>query len=395
MDLFTSEEYQKIDIANKYGLDKLNWIDRIKWFNSNENNLANVVDEAEEPASFYASLKAYNLGKAGGSVGYPISLDATSSGVQMLAALTRDKKAASLSNIVDVGYRENLYSAIHNKIGNIVEYEKVKKAIMTSVYGSEERPKEAFGNKYDLFCSVMNKEMPRVWMLTSIMLDLWDEQAYSYKWIMPDGFNVIQEVMASKWTTFSFKGTHYNYHHYVNEPIKRGERGSRSLLANVAHSLDGFVNRELTRRAMHDPEQIKEVLNTLAERPRDANPSGRQADNLKRLWGFYKAYNILSARVLDYINPYTSAIIDEPKAIYKLINTFPKKPFEVISIHDMFRVHPNYGNDVRKLYNHILADINESDFFNYVMSSLIGKPISFNLGSPFGNEIRVSNYSLS
>lgn len=395
MQLFTGLEYIKIDVANKFGINNLNWDERIKWFNDNEPNLENMIDLAEEPASFYASLKSFHIASMGGAVGYPISLDATSSGAQVLSALTRDYKASKLCNVVDTGSRENLYTNIHKKVGGTASYEKTKKAIMTSLYNSKEQPKTAFGDNYELFCDVMNKEMPRVWMLTSIMLDLWDENAYEYNWTLPDGFSVNHKVMDNEWDQVQFKGSYYSFYTYVNKPIKRGKYGSRSLLANITHSLDGYINREMCRRAMYDRKQLIRVEETLLRAPKNSNPTGREADTLKRLWSFYTDVGILSARILDYVNPYTVSIITEPKVAIKLINSFPQKPFNILSIHDMFRVHPNYGNDVRKLYNTLLAEINESQLFNYFMTILTKQIQSFDLGDSFGDEIRQANYALS
>ena len=47
MQLLTAREYLKVDIANNYGLDKKTWDERISWFDENEANLLNLVDEAE------------------------------------------------------------------------------------------------------------------------------------------------------------------------------------------------------------------------------------------------------------------------------------------------------------------------------------------------------------
>src|SRR4249919_3339607 len=97
---FTGKDYLKIDIANNFGLDKEDWDIRLSWFQENEPNLDKMIKQAEEPALFYAGVQAWKRAKQGKPCGYPISLDATSSGIQFLACLTGDRKAAKLCNVV-------------------------------------------------------------------------------------------------------------------------------------------------------------------------------------------------------------------------------------------------------------------------------------------------------
>src|SRR6516225_5705906 len=112
MQTFTGQEYLKIDIANSFGYDKLSWDARIAWFDANESHLPALVAQAEEPALFYAGVKAWEKAKSGKPTGYPISLDATCSGIQILAALACDRKAAKICNVVDTGKREDAYTSI-------------------------------------------------------------------------------------------------------------------------------------------------------------------------------------------------------------------------------------------------------------------------------------------
>ena len=105
MQTFTAPEYLKIDIANNFGLDKDTWDQRIEWFNKNEHRLHEIIPQAAVPALFFAGVQAWNKHVIGAPSGYPISLDATASGMQILACLTGDRKAAEPCNVVP--YREN------------------------------------------------------------------------------------------------------------------------------------------------------------------------------------------------------------------------------------------------------------------------------------------------
>lgn len=113
MQTFTGKQYLKIDIANNYGLDKLTWYERIRWFDQHELLLDDLIPTAKEPALFYAGVKAYREVEAGLPIGYMISLDATSSGLQLLAALTGDNLAAQLCNVINTGTREDAYNLVY------------------------------------------------------------------------------------------------------------------------------------------------------------------------------------------------------------------------------------------------------------------------------------------
>ncbi len=110
---FTPMEYLQIDIANNFGLDTLNWDDRLQWFMDNENKLDSLLSQAKEPALFFAGVKAWRQVLNGEAIGYPISLDATASGFQILACLTGDRQAAELCNVVNTGNRLDAYTVIN------------------------------------------------------------------------------------------------------------------------------------------------------------------------------------------------------------------------------------------------------------------------------------------
>ena len=143
MQLFTGLQYLMIDIANSFGLDKKTWNERLEWFDRNQNNLHDLMSQAEEPALFFAGVQAYEMALAGKAIGYPISLDGTTSGIQILSVLTGDASAASLCNVIpgDTDERMDGYTVIYEAmcqrmealdqpVGSI-ERDNVKRAIMT------------------------------------------------------------------------------------------------------------------------------------------------------------------------------------------------------------------------------------------------------------------------
>jgi hypothetical protein len=389
-----------IDIANSFGLDNKNWDVRLDWFKQHEDHLIEMLPQAKEPALFYAGIQAWENVKATKPIGYPISLDATASGLQLLAALTGDRNAARLCNVVDTGNREDAYTNVYmtmvNKINEAAKIKRddTKQAIMTALYGSQAVPREVFGEGplLKVFFDTMQEVAPAAWELNEAFLDIWDPDALSHDWILPDNFHVHIKVMRTVKETVHFLNEPVETSHKVNAPIEEG----RSLGANTIHSLDGLIVREMSRRCDYDPEQIKNIIKTF-NKPKNNYPLEDNKTNrmLHTLWNHYKESGYLSARILDYITEDNINSIDKT-VISDLIDTLPEKPFKILSVHDCFRVLPNYGNDLRYQYNLQLMLIAKSNMLQYLLSQILNRPVTIGKLDPTLHEdILDANYSLS
>lgn len=396
---FTGKEYLKIDIANNFGHDKLLWDQRIAWFDENEHQLHDLVKQAEEPALFYAGILAWENAKAGKPSGYPISLDATCSGIQILAALACDRKAAEICNVVDTGAREDAYTSIYqdmvNKLGDTAKIDRkhTKKAIMTSFYGSTAQPKNVFGEGQllNLFYETLMEQAPGAWEINETMLAIWDETRLEYDWVLPDNFHVKIKVMGQVTETVHFLNEPFEVSYHENMPIK----GGRSLGANGTHSIDGMGVREMERRCNYNPTQIRELSNLLAIGVKGRSHNRPQDKLVSILWDHYEQSGFLSARILSYLDINNLGLVDHGP-IKALIASLPKKPFEVISVHDCFRCLPNYGNDLRQQYNNFLAEIAESNLLSYLVSQIVKRPVTAGKLDPtLAQDIRQANYALS
>lgn len=341
MEKFTGKQYLMIDIANNFGkdMDKKDWSERLAWFEQNESNLTNLVNQAEEPALFYAGVQAWEAAKNGQPSGYPISLDATSSGLQILAVLTGDRNAAQICNVVNTGHRCDAYNIIYqdmvNELGESARIKRsdTKDAIMTSLYGSTAIPKEIFGEGILLktFFAMMVKNAPAAWELNRIMLEIWNPEAYCNSWVLPDNFHVHVKVMKKVKEVVHFMNAPVDTFYNVNEPTPEG----RSLGANTIHSIDGMIVREMTRRCDYNPNVIKRVYHALFnawEQPH-AIEATKDTQMVMTLWGHYKKSGFLSARILDHLNEDNIFIVDR-MVIQELIDSLPPKPFNLISVHD-------------------------------------------------------------
>jgi hypothetical protein len=398
---FTGSQYLKIDIANNWGNDKLTWDQRIAWFDHNEANLDDLLKTAKEPALYYAGVKAWRDVKAGKPIGYMISLDATSSGLQLLAALTCDRRASELCNVVDTGARQDAYTRVYDEMLNIlgetakISRDDCKRAIMTGLYSSTAVPKEVFGEGILLavFYDTLKAMAPAAWELNEAFLSLWNDEALSHDWILPDNFHVQVKVMAPVNETVHFLNEPFEVFYNVNQPAAEG----RSLGANTIHSIDGMIVREMTRRCDYDPTKVK-ALRGLLSLPRALHGQRTltQKDHtLLALWAHYKECGYLSARILDEIEMDNLGHVDTGPII-ELLDSLPDKPFKVVSVHDCFRCLPHYGNDLRRQYNIQLMLIARSQLLQHIISQLLNKRVHIGKLDPtLHQDIAQTNYALS
>lgn len=382
MQTFTGQEYLKIDIASSFGLDKEEWKDRIAWFDQHEDRLLDMLSQAETPALYFAGVQAWHDMKAGHPIGFMISLDATASGLQIMAALTGDRRAAEICNVVSTGGREDAYTSLYEHMITLIadqakiSRDDVKSAIMPAWYGSKKRPKDIFGEGtelFDAFIETMWTMTPGCWDLNETFPKLWDPTATVNEWVLPDNFHVRVKVMAPVLETVTFLNEPFEIVRQVNMPTREG----RSLGANSIHSIDGMIVREMTRRCSYDPSWIKlvrDIINDEVESHFTTEAESQEAEKMvKTLWDHYQKSGFLSARILDYIDSRTIQFTS-PEAIKELLDTLPARPFTVISVHDCFRCHPNYGNDLRAQYVRILYEIARSNMLAFLIGQIIGNP---------------------
>ncbi len=399
MQEFTPKQYLKIDIANSRGLDKKNWDERLAWFDANEPNLLSQLAEAENPAMYYAGVKAWEDVKAGRPTGYPISLDATSSGIQILSVLTGDRHAAVISNVVNAGKRSNAYQVLYESMlkrtgGELqLPYTVIKNAIMTAFYGSKKVPKDVFGEGKMLgtFFETLEEETPFVWELNKAFLKIWNPNMLSYDWVLPDNFHAHIKVTDHVQEDVQFMGQEVATFRKENMPTETG----RSIGANVTHSLDGLIVRELLRRCSYEPRLKERVVSIINEGPSPLpDVDSKDYKMVETLWDLYKQSGFLSARILEHLDTDSIDLVDTD-VIQDLVDSMPEKPFKIIPVHDCFRVHPNYGNDLRKQYNLQLSLVAQSNMLSFILSQILGKSITINKQADLADEILQADYALS
>jgi hypothetical protein len=397
MDQFTPLQYLQIDVASAFGLDRSDWSERLSWFAQNEHQLGAIVNQAKEPALFFAAAEAYATTLRGQPTGHMVSLDATASGIQILSLLAGDESAARHCNVLNTGHRQDAYTNIDTLMRQVCNFAHVdrkdsKFALMTVLYGSEAVPKNVFGEGalLDLFETISERELPGVWALNKAMLRLWNPNALKYAWHLPDNFHVETKVMGGLIHRVNFMGQPTDVHTRVNQPQPEG----RSIGANLTHSIDGLIVREMGRRCSYDPAVIAEVKTAL-HAGRGFGHNRHKDKQLATLWSHFKASGWLSARIFDYIDMENVGIVDRDR-VFELIATLPAKPFSMLANHDCFRVHPNHAGDLRRQYNRQLAELNESTMLNFLCSQILGVEVKTDKQAMLNSSgILESNYALS
>lgn len=269
MQQFTGMQYLKMDIMNNLGYDKLTYQEKLDLFEEKKEQILNLslLDTADSPACAYAAIQAYIDAENDKPVGYPISLDATASGLQILCCLTDDIKGAELCNLINTGKREDAYTTVYNAVMNSNEAlssmrrEDVKQAVMTSLYSSKSIPKKVFGSHINTFYKVMHTLAPKAWELNEFLFDAWDNTKTRYDWTLPDLFTAYFVVEDSVKSVVTLDGIEIPCVIKVSKPVEQG----RCLSANITHSYDALVAREMVRRCSYDKSTISNVASIIAK----------------------------------------------------------------------------------------------------------------------------------
>jgi len=231
-------------------------------------------------------------------------------------------------------------------------------------------PEAIFGENINLFYETMEHMAPGAWDLNLGLQELWDEiDGNTYDWYMPDGFYACIETSDKEVIPFTFMEEEYEVVQTVNER----PRFHKGLGPNLVHSIDGMIVREMFRRCQFNTNTVTRVINLIVDGKNGT--TGRSAEKVKDLWNSYQESGFLSVRILDYLFEDTIGLVDTV-IIAKMIQAMPQKSFQLVSVHDCFRCHPNYGNDLRRQYNTIMADIAESTILDYMVQQLCGSKVS-------------------
>jgi hypothetical protein len=234
-----------IAIANHAGKDKLSWEDRIAWTRSSLNTIIDGKIKWDEPHLGRKAVKALLDTIDDQPTGYWMTLDATASGIQIMAALSGCKETASATNMVDPAVRRDLYQEVTTAINSLCTIpttrKVVKKVVMTFFYNSVKTPERMLTkDQLAAFYEVIQQLFPGAYKVMDIVNKLWNTNGSHHKWTLPDGHVAHVPVLGA----VKYNTPYGNIHRteLVTSP------NYRSLLPNVIHSIDGYIAREMIRR---------------------------------------------------------------------------------------------------------------------------------------------------
>lgn len=412
MNCYSGFEYLLIDAANSFGLDKLLFEERIQWGREHLDELESLTDKAESAYLYMKSVAAIRKAQKGIPTGHLVALDAVCSGMQIMSAITGCLSGARATGLVDPNRRADAYTELTQRMqvilgSNIhVTRKDAKAALMTSCYGSKEQPKIIFGEdtqELAAFYRACMEMAPGAFELLQELLDTWQPYALVHAWKLPDGFDARVKVMQREETRIEvdeLDHASFTYEYYVNQGSKKG----LSNVANVVHSIDAFILREMVRRCNHHGLNIKAINDWLTgavlERSMGCTVYAEPLEGEHRYFvEQYERSKQPTAAILPWLN--STNVHDLPLGLLhdliRITNSMLEyKAFPVVTIHDSFASHPNNCNTVRYWYKEIMAELADSEILSDIMSQLHQSPGKYEkLSSDLSKYIRQSNYALS
>ena len=259
MQPITPYEYLLIDIASQVGLDKETWEDRISWTRDNMSQLEDGITIAKKPLLYAKAVNALRMVQRGKETNHIIGLDASSSCVQIMGLLIGCEQSLMQTNMINTSVVQDVYTNTNTEM-NLhldaeiqVERDRVKRALMTSLYGSKMNPIMLFGEgtpELTQFYEARQTLIPGCMEVMGDLLSAWNPHTTSYQWSLPDQHTARVMVTDPENTSLRIRDIYGTKSSFTYEYKKRNVTSTYStpICANVIQSLDAYLCRELIRR---------------------------------------------------------------------------------------------------------------------------------------------------
>ncbi|WNV49505.1 hypothetical protein [Pseudomonas phage L15] len=410
---YTAFEYLLIDAANQMGHDKWLFEQRIQWCYDNFDDLENLECNEKTRPQYLKAVMAIRAAQRGEPVGHLVGLDACCSGMQIMSALGGCESGAQATNLINTGFRQDAYSLVTTaasthlgeSVGEIKRSD-IKTATMTHFYGSKAEPKNLFGEdtpELEAFYQGVEMVAPIANEMRDDLINTWQPYAMKHSWVLPDNFHSIvksTDVFETRVEVDEMEGASFEYIYKQDCGVERAVKNA----ANVIHSIDAYVLRSMHRRCNYDREAISKVMELVWGELMDRHSGKCEAevardDKLAVYEDLYDRTNMVDAVIFNHINAVNVCQLetDHLEALCALWDTMRvHEPFELVTVHDEFKCHPNFCNEMRQHYINIFAELADSNVLDDIVHQITGSHVSYDRAIHNLSElIRESEYALS
>lgn len=326
-----------------------------------------------------------------------IALDSKSSCIQLASIMLKDNTA--LHKVFTLGLKSHKdvkpYIRVFKKFPVELDKETKKKSIMQFTYGGTAYVRDHLGQHVNEFYALYAEYLPLVFEFRNACVGGWDENAYGYGWSLPDGFEVdmvcekpiAETELHDAKIELEIQGKRVNVRPFwtINTPLQKGEPGSKGLGANIVHSMDAYVMRELVRRC-HG------VFRTSLDDIKigDLNCSAEA----KAIYDMWVQTNMISLNILNELKKGDSIPKDYFNAIKDVMLTLPKHKFYIKPIHDEFCCRTEFRDEMVQVYNCLLVELYQSTYAEYISKEL---NLNFSIGKvnpKYVSELFTNDYLL-
>lgn len=245
-------DYLRIDVASQFGYDKDTWDERIEWVHDNEKHLEDLIGYAKKNLLYVKAVNAYREVQAGKAINHSIGLDASSSCVQIMGLLIGCEQSLIQTNMINTGKVQDVYTNTNTEMNTHLDAEiqvdrdRVKRAVMTSLYGSKMNPIILFGEgtpELTQFYAARQTLIPGCMEVMEDLLSAWNPYNTSYQWTLPDGHVAKVMVTDPENTSLRIRDIHGTKSSFTYEYKKRGITSTYStpICANVVQSLGNLA----------------------------------------------------------------------------------------------------------------------------------------------------------
>lgn len=371
----------------------------------------------KERPLFHKTVLTIRKIQRGEPTGHMVAFDAVCSGMQIMSVMTGCLSGARATGLVDPDRRADAYTEVTAVMDKLLGYlqtngrSDVKKATMTTLYGSKMEPKMLYGDdtpELKAFYDALKQIAPEAVKLLDYLLLSWNPTALSHEWRLPDNHRAFIPVMETI-TKEGIEVDELNHstftYQYKSNETKETARGNA---ANTVHSVDAYVLRCLERRCNYDVPTIvgaKQIIDTaLAIRymGTQVELKGLSEQDLYMVeiaQERFEKTQMADITTVAHIDEYTVHLLETShlEGLKRIVDSvLEHEPFPIVTVHDAFACHANNMNHLRKHYNNVLAELADSTVLDDLLSQLYGQPATYKKGiDNLSDYIRQSNYGIN